>query len=47
MSAAFVPPLSHNLPCPHCGHDHSLLLCDWCLCNEGGDRIGIDTALGG
>lgn len=40
-------PIPRALPCAVCGHDHSALPCDWCLCTDGGIRLGIDTALGG
>lgn len=46
MDGGFVPPTPRNLPCPECGHEHTFLPCDWCLCDHL-TRLGIDTALGG
>lgn len=46
MPGGSEPPLSHDLPCPLCAHDHTYLPCDWCACDHS-LRLGIDTALGG
>ncbi|MCL2542748.1 MAG: hypothetical protein FWE71_09880 [Nocardioidaceae bacterium] len=32
--------LGHDVPCSVCGHDHSALACDWCLCQHA-IQVGI------